>query len=147
VNESVADRLASNIDPDLLGCLRTQVNSFVKWDLVHFFHQNPYTIDTCEGIARFIGRNVGDIRGDLAALAAEGILVAHRYDGMTVYSYSDDLVVRDQIRRLMEACGDRLFRAIAAFQVLRAIRAGESRPAPNEAASDEQPEKSFVMSS
>lgn len=149
MNERAIDRLASDIDPDLLECLRTQVNSFIKWDLVHFFYQNPYTIDTPEGIARHIGRNTGAIRVDLVALAAEGLLVAHCYDGMTVYSYTTDPIVRGKIRRLVEAFSDRLFRARAAFQVIRAMRTGESPT--NAATSDErgkeQRRKSSVMRS
>jgi hypothetical protein len=126
VNKSATDHLASGIDPDLLECLRMQVNSFIKWDLIHFFYQNPYTIDTPEGIARHIGRNVGSIRVDLVALAAEGLLAAHCYDGVTVYSYSTNPIVRDKVRRLVEAFSDRLFCARAAFQVIRAMRADES---------------------
>ena len=124
MNESSAtDRLASDIDPDLLGCLRTQVNSFVKWDLVHFFHRNPYTIDTPEGIARNIGRNVGGIQADLIELTLDGILVEHRFGEMVVYAYSETPSVRDIIRRLVEAsAGDQLFRAKAAFQMIRAMR-------------------------
>ena len=121
-DSSATDRLASDIDPELLGCLRTQVNSFVKWDLVHFFHRNPYTMDTPEGIARHIGRNVGCIQTDLAELAADGILVKHRFGEMVVYAYSEDSDVRDIIRRLVEASGDQLFRAKAAFQMIRAMR-------------------------
>ena len=131
VSESSAtDRLASDIDPDLLGCLRTQVNSFVKWDLVYFFHRNPYTMDTAEGIARNIGRNVGCIQTDLAELTADGILVKHRFGEMVVYAYSEASGVRDIVRRLVEASGDQLFRAKAAFQMIRAMRSnGTSRAA------------------
>jgi hypothetical protein len=149
VNENATDRLAFDIDPDLLKCLRMQVNSFIKWDLVHFFYQNPYTIDTPEGIARHIGRNVGVIRVDLVALAAEGLLTVHCYDGVTVYSCSTDPVVKDKVQRLVEAFSDRLFRTRAAFQVIRAMRADESSPgaATGDECGDEQRKKSFVVSS
>lgn len=123
VNESRAtDRLASDIDPDLLDCLRTQVNSFVKWDLVYFFHRNPYTIDSAEGIARHIGRNVEGIQADLVELTLDGILVEHRFGEMVVYAYSEASSVRNMIRRLIEASGDQLFRAKAVFQMIRAMR-------------------------
>jgi hypothetical protein len=118
--------LASDIDPDLLGCLRTQVNSFVKWDLVHFFHRNPYTIDTPESIARHIGRSVRGIQTDLLELTNEGILVEHRFGEMVVYAYSETPSVRDIIRRLIEASGDQLFRAKATFQMIRAMRGSDT---------------------
>ena len=138
MNESSAtDRLASDIDPDLLGCLRTQVNSFVKWDLVHFFHRNPYTIDTPEGIARHIGRSVLGIKADLAELTNEGILVEHRYGEMPVYAYSEDPKVRDIIQRLIEASGDQLFRAKAAFQMIRAMRGNDADLVTSDTVSDD----------
>lgn len=149
MNLSVADRLASDIDPDLLSCLRTQVNSFIKWDLVHFFHRNPYTTDTSEGIARHLGRNAEAIRSELAEMAAEGILVERCYSDMTVYSFSDDPAIRDLIRRLVEASGDRLFRAKAAYYMIRAMRSAESASATsasdNGECSEESREESLVV--
>jgi hypothetical protein len=125
-NNSAVDLLTSGIDPDLLSCLRTQVNSFVKWDLVHFFHENPYTIDTSEGLASHIGRNVGGIETDLTELAAEGILVEQSCGEMAVYAFTEDARVRDVIRRLIEASEDQLFRAKAVFQMIRAMRGNGS---------------------
>ena len=147
---SAADRLASDIDPDLLGCLRTQVNSFVKWDLVHFFHLNPYTIDTRESIAQHIGRNVHDIQTALVELAAEDILIEHRFGDMVVYTYSEAPDVRDIIRRLVEASGDQLFRAKAAFQMIRAMRGNDTSLAVSDTVAGEghnenEKEESIVL--
>jgi len=53
-NESdLAARLMGDMDPGLLDFLKTRVNSFVKWDLVRFFHENPHTTDTAENVARY----------------------------------------------------------------------------------------------
>jgi hypothetical protein len=31
---------------------------FCQWDLVRFFHENPYTTDTADNIARYLGRDL-----------------------------------------------------------------------------------------
>lgn len=54
--EDLATHLMDDIDSRLLDFIRTRVNSFIKWDLVRFFHDNPHTTDTTENIARYTGR-------------------------------------------------------------------------------------------
>ena len=44
--EDLVGRLMADMDPELLNFLRTRVNSFVKWDLIRFFGENPYPTDT-----------------------------------------------------------------------------------------------------
>ena len=46
-------RLMDDMDPVLLDFVKTKVNSFVKWDLVRFFHENPHTADTVDNIAKY----------------------------------------------------------------------------------------------
>ena len=53
VELDLTGRLMADMDPQMLEFLQTKVNSFVKWDLVHFFHDNPHTTDTAENIARW----------------------------------------------------------------------------------------------
>ena len=42
-SNDLAARLMGDMAPQLLEFLKTKVNSFVKWDLVRFFHENPNT--------------------------------------------------------------------------------------------------------
>jgi hypothetical protein len=60
-SNDLAARLMGDMAPQLLEFLKTKVNSFVKWDLVRFFHENPNTTDTAENIARYAGRDVATI--------------------------------------------------------------------------------------
>ena len=60
-------RLMDDMDPVLLDFVKTKVNSFVKWDLVRFFHENPHTADTVENIAKYAGRNVAAVEPELTS--------------------------------------------------------------------------------
>lgn len=120
--EDLVGRVMADMDPELLTFLRTRVNSFVKWDLIRFFGENPYTTDTAENIARYAGRNVETTRAELAELAAQGVLVEQRLGEMTVYSLSSNPEVRRLIRRFLEASNDRQFRVKAIYHIIRGMR-------------------------
>jgi len=64
-------RLMADLDPELLTFLKGTVNTFVKWDLVRFFHENPHTTDTAENIARYAGRDPAIIGTDDASKAKD----------------------------------------------------------------------------
>lgn len=120
--EDLVGRVMADMDPELLNFLRTRVNSFVKWDLIRFFGENPYTTDTAENIARYAGRNVETTQAELAELAAQGVLVEQRLGEMTVYSLSSDPEVRRFIWRFLEASNDRQFRVKAIYHIIRGMR-------------------------
>ncbi|MGQ9466309.1 MAG: hypothetical protein ACUVXE_00655 [Anaerolineae bacterium] len=120
--EDLVGRVMADMDPELLNFLRTRVNSFVKWDLIRFFGENPYTTDTAENIARYAGRNVETTRAELAELAAQGVLVEQRLGEMTVYSLSSNPEVRRLIQRFLEASNDRQFRVKAIYHIIRGMR-------------------------
>jgi hypothetical protein len=122
VHQDLVSRLMADMEPELLTFLRTAVNSFVKWDLIHFFYKNPHTADTVENIARYAGRTAGVVEAELAELAAQGILVENRLGEMTIYSLSSAQDVWDMIHRFIEASDDRQFRAKAIYHIIRAMR-------------------------
>ncbi|HIE39300.1 MAG TPA: hypothetical protein EYH30_10325 [Anaerolineales bacterium] len=122
MDQDLVSRLMADMDPDLLAFLTTKVNSFVKWDLIRFFHENPHTTDTAENIARYAGRNVETTRAELAELAAQGVLTESRLGKMTVYSLTNDPEVRGVIQRFVEASDDRQFRVKAIYHIIRSMR-------------------------
>jgi hypothetical protein len=109
----------ADMDPRLLKFLQTKIDSFVKWDLIRFFHDNPYTTDTAENIARYAGRSVDTIRQDLAELAQSGVLEETRLSEMTVYSLSRDPEIRELLEKFVEASADRQFRVKAIYHIIR----------------------------
>lgn len=122
VSKSLADDSAhkmSQMSPILLEFLRDKVNSFVKWDLVRFFHDNPHTRDTVENLARYIGRDVKSIERELSDLVKVQVLDGDVESGVTVYRLVDDPTVLQLISKFIEACHDREFRVEAIHHVIR----------------------------
>jgi hypothetical protein len=115
-------RLMEDMDPELLEFLRRKVNSFVKWDLVRFFHENPHTTDTAENVARYAGRNLETIRLELAELAEDGVLERNQLGPMVIYSLSSSVEVRSLLDRFVEASTDRGFRVKAIYHIIRETR-------------------------
>jgi hypothetical protein len=118
----VASQVMDDIDPLLLNFLRHKVNSFIKWDLVRFFHDNPHAADTADNIARYTGRDVRTIEDELAGLAEAGVLEQQRVASQTIYMLSADQAMRDLINTFVLACDDRMFRVKAIYHVIRAMR-------------------------
>ncbi|MCX7680546.1 MAG: winged helix-turn-helix domain-containing protein [Anaerolineae bacterium] len=115
-------RLMSDMDPQLLEFLQTKINSFVKWDLVRFFHDNPHTADTLENIARYAGRSSEVVRHELKELVEDGVLEESQAGSMTIYSLTSDPHIRELLRRFIEASDDRQFRVKAIYHIVRGSR-------------------------
>jgi hypothetical protein len=121
-SNELATRLMGDMDPQLLEFLKTKVNSFVKWDLVRFFHDNPFTTDTIENIARYAGRDAVTVQEDLAELANDGVLLQTQVGDLEVYSLATDEHMRELIGRFILACDDRQFRVKAIYHIIRGMR-------------------------
>jgi hypothetical protein len=110
------------MDARLLDFLKNQVNTFVKWDLVRFFYENPNTTDTADNIARYAGRDPVAIEQELADLAESGVLFREEVGGMTTYSLATDEDMRGKIEEFISACNDRQFRVKAIYHIIRGMR-------------------------
>jgi hypothetical protein len=115
-------RLMNDMDPELLDFLHDKVNSFIKWDMVRFFHDNPHAADTADNIARYTGRDVRTIADELVGLVEAGVLEQTELSGQTIYMLTSDGAMRDLIRSFVRACDDRLFRIKAIYHVIRGMR-------------------------
>ncbi len=114
--------LEADIDARLLDFVRNQVDTFVKWDLVRFFHDNPYAVDTATNIARFTGRDSLTVERELGELAERGVLETSTAGEKRIYRYVKDLPTRDMIQRFVLACDDRNFRVRAINQVIEGLQ-------------------------
>jgi hypothetical protein len=117
-------RLMADMNPQLLEFLQTKVNSFVKWDLVRFFHDNPHTTDTADNIARYAGRSAETIRSELTELTQDGVLEENQLGDMAVYSLAPDPDTRDLLEQFVKASDDRQFRVKAIYHIIRGTRQG-----------------------
>src|SRR5260221_4409719 len=75
-----------DIDPRFLELIHNKVNSFIKWDIVRFFHDNPHTTDTAEGIARYTGRDELIVEPELDQLAQAGVVGTNALCDMNVFT-------------------------------------------------------------
>ncbi len=117
-----ASKFMDDMDPLLLEFIQSRVNSFIKWDLVRFFHDNPHAADTTENIARYIGRDTRMIESELKSLVRAGVLQQNQMSGVSVYALTNDRKVREMVSSFVGACNDRQFRVKAIYHVIRAMR-------------------------
>ncbi len=120
--DDLAQSLMDDMDPRLLDLIQHHINSFIKWDLVRFFHDNPHTTDTADSIARYTGRDVRTIEPELMQLARDGILQTEDLGGLHVFTLAPDTEVRQLIDKFIVACDDRQFRVKAIYHVIRSLR-------------------------
>jgi len=116
--DDFATSLMDDMDPRLLELIQTRINSFIKWDLVRFFHDNPHTTDTADSIARYTGRDVRTVEPELLQLAENGLLEMENLAGLRVYTLAADPEIRELVARFIRACDDRQFRVKAIYQVI-----------------------------
>lgn len=112
----------TELEPILLDFVRTRANSFVKWELMRYFDQNPHTADTAETIAGFIGRRRAVVKAALEALVEAGIMRKKDLSGATIYSLAKDEQIRTLVDRFVLASEDRHFRIKAVNHILPGIR-------------------------
>ncbi len=121
-NSDPESSLMEDIDPRYLDFIRNRVDSFIKWDLVRFFHDNPHTADTAESIARYTGRDASLVQVELKELAQSGVLEASPLREMVVYTLTHDTEVRALIHNFVQACDDRQFRVKAIYHIIAGMR-------------------------
>jgi hypothetical protein len=112
----------NDMDPALLDFVKTKVNSFIKWDLIRFFYENPNAADSAENIARYTGRHVDAVQPELEGLVKSGIMEKHIISQAAVYSLAADIEMRQLIERFIQACEDRHFRVKAVYHIIKSMR-------------------------
>jgi hypothetical protein len=118
----LAARLMDDMDPEVLEFLKTTVNSFIKWDLVIFFSENPNTTDTAVNVARYIGRELGVTESELDELVQAKVLQRDRAGELLVYSLTADLAKRDRVRHFVAVVSDVQFRGKVFYHLIRGMR-------------------------
>jgi hypothetical protein len=111
-----------DMDPALLDFVKTKVNSFIKWDLVRFFYENPHTADTVENIAKYAGRNASAVKPELEDLVDSGIMEKRMLEETSIYSLANDETMRALVDKFILACEDRHFRVKAVYHIIRGMR-------------------------
>lgn len=113
-------RLMEDLDPILLDFIKTNVNSFIKWDLLRFFYKNRHSSDTVENIAQYAGRTVSVIERELDELVNTGIMVKSGLNGASTYSLRGDETTWALMSEFVSGCEDRHFRIKVVYHIIRA---------------------------
>lgn len=118
---ATSDVASANADmgADWEAFLKDKVNSFIKWDLVRFFHDNPHTADTAENIARYTGRDQKTILRELTGLVEADVLTLEMVNGVNIYRLTPDPDLRARIAEFVRACYDRRFRVQAIHYLIQ----------------------------
>lgn len=124
---NLSPQTLNNIAPHLLSFLRDKVNTFVKWDLIRFFHDNPYAAETAENIAHSTGRDARTVETELDGLVDAGVLRQKTVSEFKIYMLASDAETRDIIQQFVAACDDRQFRIEAINFVIRGMQVATQR--------------------
>lgn len=120
--QKVTSQQDNDLDTRLLNFVREKVDTFIKWDLVRFFHDNPYSANTAENIARFAARDPVVVARELDELVSSGVVDVTLTSDRRIYRYVDDQQIRDLVREFVSACDDREFRIRAIKQVIEGLQ-------------------------
>lgn len=120
--EDITTKLMDDMPDELLEFVKTKVTSFIKWDLIRFFYENPHTVDTVENIARYAGRHFTAVVPELEDLEASGIMERRLVGDQTVYTLSNNPHIRTLIEAFIQACENRHFRVKVVYHIIRGMQ-------------------------
>ena len=110
--------LMDDVELTLLDFIKTNANSFIKWDLIRFFYKNRHTVDTAENIAQHAGRNVSVIEQELDDLVEGGIIAKRGLDGVPTYLLGNDEKMLALMSKFVSACEHREFRVKVVHRIV-----------------------------
>jgi hypothetical protein len=82
-------KILKNITEETKYIAVTVLESPTKWDLINFYHVNPFSIHTAKGLANMIGRNVDQIFEDAEELTGLKVLekVCETGNASSIYAF------------------------------------------------------------
>lgn len=111
------------INPDAAAMLLPHLDTFVKWELLRFLHDNPNAVATVGELARYLGRDETELKPAARALAIAGIVRQTDLGPEYAYSLTTDLEKRQLIGHLIQRfMADPLTRLALSTQILRSPR-------------------------
>lgn len=111
-----------SVDKQVQDFLHMHMDSFIKWDLIRFFHDNPHVEDTAANIAHYTGRDILTIERELRGLVRTRVLRSETVSSMVIYRLTDEERILKTMSRFIEACHDRSFRAEVIQHVIRRLK-------------------------
>jgi hypothetical protein len=112
----------NDMDPALLEFVKSKVNTFIKWDLLRFFFENPHTADTAENIARYVGRSAAAVKAEVQELVESDLMEMRLVADLPIYTLTQNEATRKLISQFLSACQDRNFRVKVVYHIIRGMR-------------------------
>lgn len=109
-----------NISRDVIDFVDGYLDSFVTWDVLIYFHENPHVEKKLSGIALDIGRAAPSLETVLGNLAGKGVLLGETEAGdEPSFRYTPTSEFRVTMERFIEATRDRTNRLVFVSRVLQ----------------------------
>jgi hypothetical protein len=107
------------LDGELESFIESHINTFIKWDLTVFFHNNPGVKETAAGVSLLLGRNESDIGTALDELAQSKLLVKKVIEGKKFFYYDPDPEIKEMVERFVSCLDAREKRLLVLTKFLR----------------------------
>ncbi len=123
MTDSIPSMVDLGVDQEAAAILLPHLDSFVKWELLRFLHDNPGVEAAIEDLARYTGRDETEIKPAARALTAAGIFEQGDGDFGYVYSLTKDDRTRAFVDQIVDGfVADRLVRLAISSHILKAHR-------------------------
>ena len=123
MTDPVPSMIELGVDPEAADRLLPHLDSFVKWELLRFLHDNPSVEAGIEDLARYTGRDETEIKPAARALNSAGLFDQGDGEFGYVYSLTKDGQTRDLIDHMVDGfVADRLIRLAISSHILKAHR-------------------------
>ena len=83
------------------------IASFMQWDLINYFYQNPHVADTVTQVSSHMQRNLRVTRMELNTLTKSGLIHKIDFDDLIIYTLTENPDLRRELEMFMDACQDR----------------------------------------
>jgi hypothetical protein len=121
-HDTLSGLLMNDMPPELLQFVRDIVTTYVKFDLLRFFHENQFTYESVETIAHLVNHDQNAIRAALEELSEQGILEETTVDETKLYCLSKNGPTRQLVQAFVTACEEKEFRVKVIFHIIRRMR-------------------------
>lgn len=85
-----------------MGSLKKTCSDSLNLEIIAFFHENPSTVDSANGIAAWLNQNTKQLEKALDYLVSEEILVSHGNESTKAYSYTQDRKIVSELEKLLK---------------------------------------------
>ncbi len=101
------------------------VNSFIKWELINYFHEHPKTAFKILDLSKALNRSSESIKREVQELAEEGLLHASKNGKKIEYSYllstehPKERALHEVVNQFIHLCRTREGRLRVIYKILK----------------------------